>query len=345
MQSTGSPLFLLRGVRFVMNLQDRSMTASLFTFLSCFLCSFLSTSGAKASKEHDNGIVNALIPGYDGNGRLSWELKANEVLSVQGDLYHATKPSLSFFGQNRIRMKARSASGIFNVKVGHARGNQVLFVEGDGFSAHGKKWNWNQKSEKGTQHMEFNERSMVSFDTNLKSFLEEKRSLTIDACPLEEPLIESPVPTIAHADSIEFLAVDEKSHHFFLEGNVSVSGNELLLLSGRMKVEFENDGNSTSGEIGRISKISAFEQVEFSQEGRICYSDSLTMDVLKGEVLLQGKPARVVDEEWGAAVGDRIILEKGKRRARVLRGDSGGRPRLELPAIPDLGFDIKGKNP
>ena len=72
------------------------------------------------------------------------------------------------------------------------------------------------------------------------------------------------------------------------------------------------------------------------------------MDVAKGEVVLEGSeesPDQVVDEEWGKASGDRIVLEKGNRRARVLSGKSGGRPSLVLPTLPDLGFELKGKTP
>ena len=88
-----------------------------------------------------------------------------------------------------------------------------------------------------------------------------------------------------------------------------------------------------------------FGQGEAISKGRTSFCDSLGLDVLIGEVLLEGKPARVEDEEWGAAIGNQIILEKGKRRARVLSDEDGVRPKLELPPIPDLGFERKGKGP
>ena len=194
--------------------------------------------------------------------------------------------------------------------------------------------------------MIFGENGMVSFETALGKYLSEAKSGGVQGCPGETAVPEPKnMLTVARANSIEFLAVNERVHHFFLEGNVSVEGNELLLGSERMKVEFEKERNSSSGDIGRISRISAVGKVKLSQRGRVSYCDSLGMDVLKGEVLLEGKPARVVDEEWGAAIGNRIVLEKGKRRARVLGGEAGGRPRLELPPIPNLGFERKGKRP
>ena len=72
------------------------------------------------------------------------------------------------------------------------------------------------------------------------------------------------------------------------------------------------------------------------------------MDVSKGEVLLEGSedvPAQVIDEEWGKASGHRIVLEKGKRRARVLSGKGGEKASLELPALPNLGFERREQVP
>ena len=77
------------------------------------------------------------------------------------------------------------------------------------------------------------------------------------------------------------------------------------------------------------------------QGGRTSYGDTMLLDVKLGTVLLNGQ-ARVVDDEWGEASGDRIILEKGKRKARVLRGN-GRRPKVELPPLPDFGFRKKSK--
>ena len=50
----------------------------------------------------------------------------------------------------------------------------------------------------------------------------------------------------------------------------------------------------------------------------------------------------MVDDEWGEARGESIVLEKGNRRARVL-GGKNTRPRLELPPLPDFGFRKKVK--
>ncbi len=311
-----------------------------------FLCSSpwcLVVGGPELNRA--SSVRNALVPGFDKEGRLAWELRATEVSPLPNELYEAAKPYLKFFDRTGVRMEAKSSSGIFNLKEGFASGDDYLSVESTGFTALGKSWKWSQKSEQGSHQMIFKENAKVSFGSDLKQFLSDSESDGNFACPkvgLPKPEI---TLTIAEANVIEFLAVNDRTHHFFLEGNVTVESNELLLTSERMKVEFEKEANSSSDDIGRISRISASGRVVFAQGGRISYCDSLAMDAQKGDVILEGKPARVVDEEWGAAVGSRIILEKGKRRARVLAGESGEKPRLELPPIPDLGFERKGQRP
>ena len=56
-----------------------------------------------------------------------------------------------------------------------------------------------------------------------------------------------------------------------------MEGEELILTSNKMKVEFEKEQNSSSDAIGRISRITASGKVRLSQEGRTSFCDSLGM--------------------------------------------------------------------
>ncbi len=321
-------------------------SVSLFCYcLIVFLCA-RPLVATELDVRQPTSVRNVLVPGFDKEGRLAWELRATEVAPRPDELYETVQPYLKFFDKSGVRMEAKSSSGLFHLRNGFAHGDDFLSVQGIGFSARGKSWKWSQKSDAGSHRMIFSENGKVSFATDLGKYLAVRRPGGTKGCPEEATVPASGKSfTVAEADSIEFLAASETSHHFFLEGNVSVESEELVLSSQRMKVEFEKERNSSSDAIGRISRISASGKVKLSQEGRTSFCDSLGMDVLKGEVLLEGKPARVEDEEWGAAIGNRIVLEKGKRRARVLSDEAGVRPRLELPPIPDLGFEQKGKRP
>ena len=317
-------------------------------FLLLFLCFHWGNAKGLAKEGADLGIVRVQVPGFGSDGRLSWELKASEVRPAENDLYKARNPLLKTYGKQGIRTEAKSSSGVFDLRTGYAFGKEALFVTGQGFFAEGKNWKWWQKSANGNHRMIFEKGGGLSFDMELGKSLLLNDLVESKGCP-EEPIKKSKkMPTVARADYIELLAVNEKSHRFLLEGNVSVVGNELRLSCEKMEVKFDKDSNSSSDDIGEISLITALGNIEFAQKGRISYCNTLKMDVSKGEVLLQGsedKPARVIDEEWGKASGLRIILEKGKRRARVLGGEGGEKPSLELPAHPDLGFEPEGKTP
>jgi lipopolysaccharide export system protein LptA len=72
------------------------------------------------------------------------------------------------------------------------------------------------------------------------------------------------------------------------------------------------------------------------QKGRRSYADELVIETLSDRAVLKGN-ARVEDDEYGVAEGNEIVLEKGKRRAKVI-GGKDVRPSLQLPKIPDFGF-------
>jgi len=119
---------------------------------------------------------------------------------------------------------------------------------------------------------------------------------------------------------------------------VSIEGKNLFLTCKKMEVIFFSESNSTEkNSVGAISSIKAVGNVILTQFGRKCYAQQMIMDVREGIVLLSGTPARVIDDEWGEASGSKIELEKGKRVAKIL-GDENQRSRLELPALPNLGF-------
>ena len=108
-----------------------------------------------------------------------------------------------------------------------------------------------------------------------------------------------------------------------------------------MEILLVKENNTTEAPLGQVSKIFATGSPILKQLGRTSFCKEMTLDAKLGMVLLYGA-ARVVDEEWGEAIGEKIILEKGTRMARVV-GEEEGRARILLPPLPDLGFEKKHK--
>ena len=122
------------------------LSVSLFFYvLISFLCALPSrVTATELDVRQPSSVRNALVPGFDKEGRLAWELRATEVAPRPDELYETVKPYLKFFDKSGVRMEAKSSSGLFHLRNGFARGDDFLSVQGSGFSARGKSWKWSQ---------------------------------------------------------------------------------------------------------------------------------------------------------------------------------------------------------
>lgn len=280
----------------------------------------------------ENGVRNLRMPGFDNSGMMAWELFANEVTFQKDGIYEAFDLVLeTMTGFNESN--ASSKQGLFNPNLGQAWGESFLEVQGKGFWAKGKKWTWANKIELGDQLMAFKESGEVLFEDNL---LLEKRKLKKD--PIPKKVETSLFNTHTSANYIEILELSPSQNRFLLEGQVSVKSESLEIECAWMEILFEKDANASkeSSTLGKIGKIIARGKVAMKQTGRRSYADELVIETLSDRAVLKGN-ARVEDDEYGVAEGNEIVLEKGKRRAKVI-GGKDVRPSLQLPEIPDFGF-------
>ena len=316
-------------------------------------CSFLQLCCLGRDDESLSSVLNIKIPGFDTNGFLSWEIYASKVSPQGENLYFTENPTIHIYRNKEIQSSAKSNTGHFNLKKGEAWGEQTMHLDGDGFYAKGDDWHWFENGGRGANRIIFKRETNISFIRGLGDFFafDDQNSTSIcssdDVEDNQSQNIIQQIPTTAQADYLEFLSVEKNNHRFLLDGNVSVEGNNLYLTCDRIELLFVGDSNGSSGGIGKIDSMEAKGNVVLKQRGRQSYADEMTLNVPQGTAELRGSskagtPARVVDEEWGEAKGDKIILEKGKRLAKVIGGKSG-RPRIEFPSIPDLGFDKKNK--
>ena len=294
-----------------------------------------------------SSVNKVKIPRFNDDGFVSWELHASKITQKADNIFHSIDPVLYFFSNQILETTAKSKSGEFFIDKGEARGREMFEVLGEGFNARGRNWSWESKARAGENQIKFKEQANVVFFNGLNDFFVNNREISESNCSpdnLDNNVTsekEALIPTIANADYLEFLTVDENTHRFLLDGNVSISGNNLFLTCDKIEVLFTKDGNSTGTPIGEVSIMDAFDNVMLQQSGRTSYAEQMTLDVKAGTALLVGS-ARVIDDEWGEASGEKIILEKGNRMAKVVAGKNG-RSKLELPPLPNLGFGKKSK--
>ena len=285
------------------------------------------------------GVRALKIPGFDNSGRISWELEAKEVNFQKDGVYEAFDLVLrTLTGFNRSN--ARSRQGIFQPKEGKAWGESVLEVEGSGYLAEGKRWLWKNEIEDGEQLMAFQENGKVLFEDDLLIERNTESRGSIDENQSDSEAVEKKklFKTLAQAEYIEVLELSPIQNRFLLKKKVEVRSIDLNISCDSMEIFFDKDSNRTknSKSLGRISRIVAIGNVQMFQDGRNSFADGLRIDVISGEAVLSGN-ARVEDEDYGVAKGNEIILERGKRRAKIV-GTDEERPSLQLPEIPDFGF-------
>ncbi|GAB4275837.1 MAG TPA: hypothetical protein DIU37_04715 [Opitutae bacterium] len=142
--------------------------------------------------------------------------------------------------------------------------------------------------------------------------------------------------TTITSDRLEKRTVEGQDRFYFYD-NVQVVSQNMTAQCDTMEVFTEGRAGQggTGLEMGAIRVIYAKGHVVIEQAGRKAYADAAEILPADGKVVLMGR-ARVVDKE-GTVEGHKITLLKGEERAIVEGGASGGRPKVILPSIPDLG--------
>ena len=112
-----------------------------------FYFSLLSSDASELDRTDQKtveGIRHLKVPGFAEDGRIAWELHANEVNFEEEGIYEAfdlVLKTLTGFNQSN----AKSKKGLFEPESGKAWGESMLEVEGKGFAAEGKRWLWRNK--------------------------------------------------------------------------------------------------------------------------------------------------------------------------------------------------------
>ena len=297
-----------------------------------------------AEVENDRKISasEAVIPAYDKDGRISWELRARQVETVGEDLYLAKNPVLEILDRDRSTSLAKSDFGIFDLAERKAVGESRMTLSGRGFAAEGQGWRFKEQDSENNHHFVFEENTQIAFEHSFTELLaglpivSPTKQLPLGGSPNNNNLLDkSSFSSIAYAESFEVISLKGGGYQFVLEGNVSVNTENASITckSAEILLGMRKHGHS------EVSRINATGSVNLKQLGRECWADLLMWDANDSKVSLSGN-ARVVDSEWGEAIGEKILLEKGKGRAQVIGGKQG-RSKLSLPNLPAFTFPAK----
>ena len=319
------------------------------------LFSFFFTNLCLAKEQALNGAYDVRIPTYDKNGRINWELFAEEADNLNNGVYAAKKPRMLILDEQRPSTIAHSNSGLFDINQGHAQGTENLFVKGDGFEAIGKPWTFEENVASSRNRLAFSERGKIGFEEGIESgFVNGQGQGTGDRStrkrnPHTQPYDENisdeefskDFPTTAYGKKIDLLDLGDGRRKFILEGDVFIKmldleTNSTLPHYSTISCEWAElligkEDNTTEESFGQISKIHARGNVKLIQPLRKSSAGELNWTEESGRVYLFNN-AKVFHQKWGEAQGEEIIVYEKDGRAEVI-GGSEGRSRLILPPL------------
>ena len=274
------------------------------------------------------GAEGVTVPKFGEDGKIKWTLRAQEVSPRADNSYLVIQPLLKTLGEYNSPTTASAVQGIFFLKEGRARGKESIEIEGEDFQVKGEDWNWEENTQLGKNKFLIERKGFVSFEGNIA----QTDKLKISPKVKSESHNSRDIGSLnASATSIELLSIDKGGHEFIFEGNVSIIGNGLDISCGKMKIIIDQNVKDQNSSKRRISSITASGTVRMNQLGRSSTSQSLILDAINGEILLEGN-AKVEDSEWGTVTGKKILLDRESSRAKVLGGENE-RPRIVIPNI------------
>lgn len=303
-------------------------------------------------------VMGVRLPSYDSLGRLLWEISASEVRPMDNESYYALNPSFSILENRQATTTAKSSTGFFDMAENKAKGEEVLEVKGNGFSAYGSPWEF-ERNEVDKARLSFAEQANVGFDYELAPQFAglSRDSSKVDA---DDPIlrqrkgkngVRDPLPdlddfpTTAWAQS--FLLIDQGNgkHQFELKGDTEIKmqmvdengsdTQETIITCEQATLNLVNERNSSQPSAGKILKIEANGNVMVQQPTRTCTAQSILWSEDGAGLILDGN-ATVYDSKWGKAEGSKIILRKEDGRAEVVGGVE--RSKLSIPMSPNFRF-------
>ena len=146
---------------------------------------------AKSENLATEGAVNVTIPRFGPAGNILWTLRADEVIPSEESTYKVRGPTLKMRTNENTLTQARSERGTFDMSRGKAWGEKALEVEGNGYFAAGKNWEWREETSEGFHEITFDSDAFVHFKSDLDPILstDEKKSQKAEksATPVTRP--------------------------------------------------------------------------------------------------------------------------------------------------------------
>lgn len=146
-----------------MRLNSRSLAATILTAITILTCGSL-----RAEVNPDAEVKSFTFRKFNDEGLRIWDLSGQEAVFVNDNVLRIIQMQLDITStKDEGETRLRSPNAQIYVEDNAATGDGFLYVQGDGFNAEGKDWEWRGKERK----IEFNEGAKVTFDDAIRRIL------------------------------------------------------------------------------------------------------------------------------------------------------------------------------
>lgn len=139
------------------------------TFLLLLAIGFAAGGGLPGKVESDGEVKSFTFRKFNDQGLRLWDLSGKEAVFVSDNVIQIIQMQLSITStRDRGDTLLRSPNAHIYVEDNQATGDGFLFVQGDGYEAQGKDWEWRGVDRK----IEIRQGAKVTFDDAVRRILQ-----------------------------------------------------------------------------------------------------------------------------------------------------------------------------
>lgn len=145
-----------------------AIRSTILRYLTLLLLLVGSQTAAYADTKPEAEVKSFTFRKFNDNGLRLWDLSGKEAVFVSDNIIRMIDMQLAITStKDRDETVLRSPNARIYVEDNQATGDGFIFVQGDGFQAEGKDWDWRGKERK----IEIRQGAKVTFDEAIRRIL------------------------------------------------------------------------------------------------------------------------------------------------------------------------------
>lgn len=260
------------------------------------------------------------IPSFGPSGYKQWDLQGSQGLYLDDKTFQVQDMTLRTFSEDEdasIELVIQSPHACIALNDNAAKSSQSIYIQGPGYEASGKVWDW-----LGSSHT-----ILIHEDVHV---VFENKALDSSIIPKDASSPETNTCTTVSSTSLR-LVEGKTQDDFYFKDKVCIKGENFTVRCDTLHVVATNEKegkNKHTLKIGSLEKMLATGNVVIQQENAKASSSQAELFPKEEKIVLTGNP--ILEDERGKAQGEKITFSKGQKQAIVESQTQNKRPSLTL---------------